>query len=416
MRGIVLAAVLAVVINASPALAQAPNPAPPGVTTGAATNIGRTTAIANGRVDPNGSATAYHVEYGTSTAYGLRSADRGAGNGAAAIDVSVALSGLTADTTYHYRVVATNAAGTTRGADRTLRTSRPPQPLPPVVTTGGFAELGARGVTLTGSVDPRGQPATYLFEYGAGTSLNRRTSSQRAAAGSAAVAVSARLTLTPATRYSYRIVATNAAGTSRGSRRSFATPAEVRAIGLELSSDRVLYGDGVTVTGRLQGSGTTNVPVALELQQFPFTGPFNQIGPVQRVAADGTVRFSVATLVIASKLRLVTRTGDVSASLARIVRTAVRPGLRVQRLRGRRLRFSGVVRPAVPGATVSLQRRRRGRFQTIRRTAVRTPGRYRVTLHARRRGAVYRVVVVPPQASGQVRNGSRELFVRGAAG
>ena len=417
---VVLAACVTVVAAAATAPAQTPNPVPPAVTTGAASNVGLTTATVAGKVDPNTSATTYRVEYGTSTGYGLSSSERSAGDGDAPLDVSVALGGLTSATTYHYRVVATNAAGIARGADRTLKTTAPPNPPPPVVVTGAFAELVPTGATVTGSVNPRGSSTTYRFEWGTGTSLNRRTATQNAGAGAGPIAVNTRLRLTPATRYSYRIVATNAAGTARGARRTFTTPAEVRTMAIELSSRRVVYGDGVDVIGRLRGTGTRNLQVALELQQFPFSGPFHQVGAVKRVAADGTVRFGVPTLVISSRLRLVTRSAIVTTSRAPTVRTAVRPGLRVRRLRDRRLRFSGAVRPGVPGATVSLQRRKRGRFLTLRRTTVQpvagAPSRYRITLRARRRGAVYRVVVVPPSDSGHVRNGSRELFVRGAAG
>ena len=67
-------------------------------------------------------ATTYRFEYGTSTSYGLQTAEADAGSGTGAVDASANLGGLTTDTTYHYRVVATNAAGVTRGSDHTLKT------------------------------------------------------------------------------------------------------------------------------------------------------------------------------------------------------------------------------------------------------------------------------------------------------
>src|SRR5581483_4062252 len=45
-------------------------PAPPGVVTGAASGVTPSAATLHGSVDPNGRATTYFFEYGTSTGYG----------------------------------------------------------------------------------------------------------------------------------------------------------------------------------------------------------------------------------------------------------------------------------------------------------------------------------------------------------
>src|SRR5512132_2334237 len=115
-----------------PAVAVAAGP--PDATTGAASSVAQTTATIAGSVNPQGTATTYHFEYGTSTSYGLQTDEQDAGSGTAAVDVHADLTGLTTDTTYHYRLVATNAAGVTRGADRTLRTAQAPGP--PGASTG----------------------------------------------------------------------------------------------------------------------------------------------------------------------------------------------------------------------------------------------------------------------------------------
>ena len=96
---------------------------PPDATTGAATVIFPGTATLNGVVNPRGSATAYHFEYGTSPAYGSSTPDAAVGAGTTGQAVSVPLSGLAGNTTYHFRVVATNAAGTTPGADREFQSA-----------------------------------------------------------------------------------------------------------------------------------------------------------------------------------------------------------------------------------------------------------------------------------------------------
>jgi predicted lipoprotein with Yx(FWY)xxD motif len=49
-----------------------------------------------------------------------------AGSGTYRVSVSETISGLTADTVYHYRIVATNSEGTTHGVDRSFTTSTNP--------------------------------------------------------------------------------------------------------------------------------------------------------------------------------------------------------------------------------------------------------------------------------------------------
>ncbi len=77
------------------------------------------------RINPMGSATTYRVEYGTDTSYGQQVpalTDSTAGSGSAYTTVKQVLDGLLPGTAYHFRVVATNANGSTNGPDRLVRT------------------------------------------------------------------------------------------------------------------------------------------------------------------------------------------------------------------------------------------------------------------------------------------------------
>lgn len=96
---------------------------PPGVITGTAraTTAG---AVLSGVVNPRGLATTYYFRYGTSSRLGHRSDVAQAGAGTAPLDVTGSVTGLAADTTYGFQLVATNAAGTTSGAVQTLRTGQ----------------------------------------------------------------------------------------------------------------------------------------------------------------------------------------------------------------------------------------------------------------------------------------------------
>ena len=115
MRSSLVGAAVALLslVVASSAAAKAPS-----AVTGAATSVGATTAVVEGKVDAGGEATSWFVEYGTSTSYGSRTGARSGGNGTSAVDVSEQLRGLTTGATYHYRLVASNGAGTSRGADQ----------------------------------------------------------------------------------------------------------------------------------------------------------------------------------------------------------------------------------------------------------------------------------------------------------
>jgi DNA-binding beta-propeller fold protein YncE len=105
-----------------PSAAAPASPRAPVVTTGAATGVRVSSATVAGAVNPEGSATNYHLQYGTSTHYGKSTATHSAGSGTNAVNVSAHLTGLRPGAVYHYRVVATNAGGTRSGADRTFQT------------------------------------------------------------------------------------------------------------------------------------------------------------------------------------------------------------------------------------------------------------------------------------------------------
>ncbi len=414
-RCFLFALLIAAALAAPAAQAQEPNPDPPAATTGAASNITLTSATVAGTVDPNGSPAMWYVEYGTTTAYGLKSATRDAGDGADPVSLSATLTGLTSDTTYQYRLVATNAAGTARGANRSLRTTRPPSPLPPVVVTGAVGGLTPTAVTVTGSVNPRGTATRFRFDWGTGTSLNRHTPYVAAGAGEAALAVSVPLALVPNTRYSYRMTATNAAGTARGAKRTFTTPRAPALLSTALRSNRVAYQGSAVLTGSATSAGRGGVPLVLERQLFPFTGPFERIAS-RSSASSGAFSFTVSPLLLSVRLRVVAQTAPPVTSIARTVRTTVRVSIGHERLSGRRVRFSGTVSPELSGARASLQRRKRGRFVTLRRVQLRPPGAatrstYRMTIAARRTAAVYRVIVTPAGSSGHARgvSGLRHL-------
>jgi hypothetical protein len=111
--------------DASSATAALEAPSSPQATTGAASGIRDHSAAVGGSVDSNLLDTTWHFEYGPSVAYGKRTPTQTASGAAlAAVPVGVQLSGLTANKTYHYRLVAGNSLGSIAGSDLTFRTAR----------------------------------------------------------------------------------------------------------------------------------------------------------------------------------------------------------------------------------------------------------------------------------------------------
>jgi hypothetical protein len=98
--------------------------------TGGAQAVDADSATLRGTVNPNGNALfGCRFEYGTTTGYEhsvpcATTPDSGTGP----VDVSADVSGLQSGTTYHFRIAATNVAGTSAGADRTLVTAPGPSP------------------------------------------------------------------------------------------------------------------------------------------------------------------------------------------------------------------------------------------------------------------------------------------------
>ena len=74
--------------------------------TGDSSNVGRTSATVSGSIDPNGLATNARFEFGLTTSYGRSSDEEPIGDGEDPVAVSHQLTGLKANATYHYRIVA----------------------------------------------------------------------------------------------------------------------------------------------------------------------------------------------------------------------------------------------------------------------------------------------------------------------
>lgn len=200
---VLLASLLVLGVTAAVAVAAAS----PSASTGAASKIKDTSAVLNGRVNPNGTDTTYWFVWGPTTAYGGISARQTAGNGTASRAVGVTASNLVPGTTYHYRLFAQNSVGTTAGTDRTFKTAG--HALPGVLT-GSTSGLSQSGATVSGTVVPNGQQTSWYFQYSCGTAYCQ-TSPGTVASSSGPLVVSQSLNgLAAGTNFYYRLVGIHA--------------------------------------------------------------------------------------------------------------------------------------------------------------------------------------------------------------
>jgi phosphodiesterase/alkaline phosphatase D-like protein len=101
------------------------SPFTPVATTGTSTGANPSGAGVAGTVNPESLPTTYYFQFGTSNAYGYQTAPQSLAAGTTLQSVTAVLTGLASTTTYHYRLVATNADGTSVGNDATFTTAVP---------------------------------------------------------------------------------------------------------------------------------------------------------------------------------------------------------------------------------------------------------------------------------------------------
>lgn len=140
---------------------------PPTVTTLAAASVAKTTATLKGEVNPNSSTTKYWWEYGTTEAFGSKTAEEEGGSGGVAVAKEKGITGLTSGTKYFFRMVASNAGGTTNGTILNFTTEV--EPVAPVNTVApvisGTTKVGSTLFTTNGSWTGTPAPSfTYTWE------------------------------------------------------------------------------------------------------------------------------------------------------------------------------------------------------------------------------------------------------------
>lgn len=161
---VALGAVVGVLGLASPVLAVPSRPSVNGVY---ASSITLSSALLNAYINPRAQPTTYYFQYGLTTAYGSFTPTASAGSGSNEEKLSQAVVGLAPGTTYHFRILATNIAGSSIGPDHVFTTTKLPlafqvvtglpSPVPygePFTVQGTLVGTGNAGRTIALQTNP----------------------------------------------------------------------------------------------------------------------------------------------------------------------------------------------------------------------------------------------------------------------
>ncbi|MHC1698333.1 MAG: hypothetical protein AB9919_09815 [Geobacteraceae bacterium] len=224
----------------------------PSAMTGTATDITLSTATLNGVVNPHNDQAMWHFEYRKAGADWKKTENVGVG---AENDwkITAKIWSLDADTTYSYKLMATNGAGTVSGQEKTFKTA--PLTLP-TATTGLVKNVTKAAATVTGTINPNDTPTSYWFWYGTSTQYTYHTTGQIGLTGKNVIPVSADLIgLAPDTTYYYRISANNVKGAVQGEDKTFRTAKISQAPVAATSQARNVTSSSATIGGTVNPNG-----------------------------------------------------------------------------------------------------------------------------------------------------------------
>jgi DNA-binding beta-propeller fold protein YncE len=198
----------------------------------AATEVGTEAGTLNGTVNPGGvPLSECFFEWGESPSYGKTAPcepdPAEVGEGKSPVAVHAKVSGLSPGTQYHFRVVAANANGATKGEDEGFQT------LGPAIKEEAASQVGVTSARISALINPNGEETSFFVQYvteaqfqqsGYAEAEDAPVVPRALGSGTGFQAVAQQLNgLTAQTSYHFRLVALGAAATVRGPGATFST-------------------------------------------------------------------------------------------------------------------------------------------------------------------------------------------------
>ena len=231
----------------------------PSSLTGGFAATGQTAGILSGEVDPAGAgaASSCQFEYVPVADY-EQTEFEGAASApcdqstpiASAESVSAAVSGLTEEEPYAFRLRTEDANGASNG---TVHRFTPHAVIG--LSTKAATDLAPRSAKFNASFTGNGDATEYFFEYGPTKVYGSKTSTAGAGSPTGATDISSQVgSLEPEKTYHYRVVAVNSTDTSLGEDQTFVTPPAVT--GVTTKAANPISQSLVTLRGEFVGIGT----------------------------------------------------------------------------------------------------------------------------------------------------------------
>src|SRR5215212_2927849 len=177
------------------------------------------------------------------------------------------------------------------------------------------------------------------------------------------------------------------------------------------SKSQVTFSKSVVIAGQLKTAPVAAQQVELEATEFPFNN-FNKVATAT-TDASGNYSFTV-TPNKSTRYRVVTVTKPKTTSSEAQVNVAIKVTRRVSDstpARGKRVRFSGLVAPALAGRPVTIERRAAdGSWKVAATTTANAESKYAKRIKIRRNGT-YRATVAGTDA-GLLTGHSRRIKLR----
>ncbi|MGG9972198.1 sugar-binding protein [Ferruginibacter sp. SUN002] len=274
----------------SSGIVVAPYSSVPTAITTAATAVTNSTATLNGTVNAKGFSTTVTFNWGTTISYGnAQAAVESPLTGSTAQSVTRPISGLTANTLYHFMVNATSGEGSNDGLDLTFTT------LPNAPTIGGATSLTGVGFIANWSHAVVQGPVSFTYTVEVDDDINFGSiNASQTSISSSSTASAAFTTLSPLTTYYFRVKAVNTTGSSAYSATGTVTTA--------FSVGSACSGTAIIVDAPAAPNTSTDI-VLSEWSKAPANNISSTIGGTIQTGSTWQAMFDATNLYVLVKVK-----------------------------------------------------------------------------------------------------------------